>query len=1094
MTEEINGFRLSPQQERLWSLQQEQGGRPYISQAVVAVSGPLDDARLRAALLRVVERHEILRTNFKLWAGMNVPLQTISAPAVAWAEPVDLSGADPDEQGAGLRALARQERLAPRDIERGPVLRAGLARLSPSEHRLILTLPALCADEKTFRNMARQLRDAYDESPRVEARDGEPLQYVELSQWWHEAFASDDAQAGREFWRRCDLSRLDSVALPFEKRAAAHAPFDPETLSLEVPDGVARKLEALAQSWEHPQAALLLGCWQVLWRRSHADAKLPTGVAFDGRNYPELESALGLLAALLPVPAEVADETPLREVVGRAAEALDEAAQWQDCFRWADAAPTRGAARAAVFLPVCFEFEERLAEPPGGDVAFAVQSRADYYDRFKIKLSCVRAGDSLLTEFHYDASAFDRKSVRCLAARFHTLLASVARRPEAKAGEFEMIGAQERELLARYNATRAELAHGLCFHNLFELQAARTPDAPALVFGGGQTSYAQLNAAANSLAHHLIAAGVGPEHRVALCLERSPKMVVALLGVLKAGAAYLPLEPRLPANRLRFILDDAGAAVVLTEEGLRPLVPERTDVPVWSLDGEWPLISRNSQENPPPRASPDNLAYVIYTSGSTGAPKGVMIPHRGLRNYLGWAEKAYNISAGSRSLVHSSFGFDLTVTSLLLPLAAGGTVELTRPGDELEQLCEALSDPARRYALLKLTPSHLRVLGGWLGEQERFGRVEALVIGGEALPSDVLNVWRQRSSETRLINEYGPTETVVGCSTFEVPPGACDGEVPIGRPVGNMRMYVLDESLRPVPAGAAGEIYIGGEGVARGYLSRPALTAERFLPDPFSGEPGERLYRSGDLGRLRADGELEYLGRADEQVKLLGYRVELGEIEAALRRHPAVRESAVALHGDRGEKRLVGYVVLRDDGGHMRPGAAATELLRAYLRDELPDYMIPAHLKVLPRMPLTHNGKIDRHALPAPEREVYADDGEGANAALSPVERQLAAIWAELLNLSHIDVDDNFFSLGGDSILAMQVAFKARQTGLELHPLQLFRYPTVARLAAVLTADKAPGPAAPAPAAVNARPPAGLTAVPSLNQNDLEQILRKLSK
>jgi amino acid adenylation domain-containing protein len=1086
MTEEINGFRLSPQQERLWALQQEQGGRSYTSQAVVSVSGPLDDARLRATLLRVVERHEILRTNFKLWPGMNVPLQTISEPEVAWSEFVDLSGSDAGEQEARLRALTQEELRESWTLARGPVVRARLAQLSPSEHGLILTLPALCADRKTLENVARELGDAYGGGPREEATGGEPLQYVELSQWWHEAFASDNAQVGREYWRRRDLSGLNSFALSFEKRAAEHAPFSPEALRVEVADGLARRLTTLALSWETSLASLLLGCWQTLWWRLHAEAKSPIGVTFDGRSFPELEPALGLLAVSLPVSAEVADETPLREVVGRASDALEEAAQWQDCFRWSEVAPAHGETQAIPFFPVCFEFNEQPPEQPRRVTTFTVQSHADYYDRFKIKLSCVRAADSLLTEFHYDAGAFDLKSVRCFAARFHTLLASVAENPAASVGEFEVLGEQERQLLALYNDTRVEHDQDLCFHNLFELRAADTPDATALVFGGEQMSYAQLNAAANQLAHYLNAAGVGPERRVALCLERSPRMVVALLGVLKAGAAYVPMEPRLPRKRLRFILDDAEVAAVLTDEDLKSLLPERAGVPVWSLDAEWPAVARHSQENPLPLASPENLAYVIYTSGSTGEPKGVMVTHGGLRNYLAWAEKAYNVGEGSRSLVHSPFSFDLTVTSLLLPLAAGGTVELVRPGDELEHLCEALSDPARRYALLKLTPSHLRVLSGWLGEQKHFGRVEAIIVGGEALPSDVLNAWRERSSETRLINEYGPTETVVGCSIFEVPPGPCEGEVPLGRPIGNMRMYVLDHALRVVPPGTVGEIYIGGEGVARGYLSRPALTAERFLPDPFSGEAGRRLYRSGDLGRMRLDGEMEYLGRADEQVKLRGYRVELGEVEAVLRRHPSVTECAVAVHCGDGEKRLVGYVVLRNDGGREWQ-LATTEGIRAYLRDELPDYMVPADLRVLPQMPLTHNGKIDRRALPPPTRVGSAEEDEGANAQLSPVERKLAAIWAEILNVEHIDVDDNFFSLGGDSILAMQVAFKARQTGLNFHPLQLFRHPTIARLAAELDAGM---PSATPEVADGAAE----FAASNLNQEKLDRILRKLSK
>jgi amino acid adenylation domain-containing protein len=623
--------------------------------------------------------------------------------------------------------------------------------------------------------------------------------------------------------------------------------------------------------------------------------------------------------------------------------------------------------------------------------------------------------------------------------------------PEGAAGTWEILGESERQSLAAYNATAQEFPAYRSFQQLFELQVERTPDAIALVYGDEQFSYAQLNARANNVARHLLHYGVGPENTVALCLERSPLMLIALLGVLKTGAAYLPLDVQAPARRLRFILEDAQVSAVITQNQFRGSLPEESEVPIWCLDTEVFPVNGDSPENPPAVAHPENLVYVIYTSGSTGNPKGVMIENRGLLNYLSWAKAAYRMGEGSRTLVHSPFSFDLTITGLLLPLIAGGTVELVSQGEELERLCNALADLEQHYALIKLTPSHLQVLSSWLGERTRSGRVDALIIGGEALPAGVLTVWQQQSPETRLINEYGPTETVVGCSTYEVPAPAAQGSIAIGRPIGNMQMYVLDEAMRRVPAGVVGEIYIGGEQVARGYLNQTALTAERFVPDPFSTEPGKRLYRSGDLGRMRADGEMEYLGRTDEQVKIKGFRIELGEVETVLRQHELVKESAAVVQGTGEEKRLLGYVVLSEENVDREQKRKAREEIRSYLRRELPEYMVPRDIIVLDRMRLTANGKIDRQALPLPSTEPRADD-ESYDQQLSPAARALSKIWCEFLNLERVGVNENFFALGGDSILAVQIAFKAKQLGFTFHPVQLFRHPTIAQLETVIAA------------------------------------------
>jgi amino acid adenylation domain-containing protein len=1026
---------------------------PYVSQCVVMIEGPLDGGTLKESLLKIVEQHEILRTNFTHWAEMNISVQTISAARIAWAEDCDLSGRSAQEQELELQRLIECNRQAPFDLERGAVLHAQLVRTSFSEHQLILNLPALCADNHTLGSLVQQLGDCYRYGLEGKQPNAErPLQYADVSQWYYDALEAEDAQVGREYWRNQKLAGVDSIALPFEKCATNETLFQPQVCVMKISDELNRKLKTR----EFSLPAFFLSCWQILLWRLTRHSPLQIGLACNGRNYPELEQVSGPLTKHVPLVSTIDAGDSSGEIIQRAAATMDEAWQWQDCFTWTgrsndDSSPS--------FLPVCFEFIEQPADVSADGARFSIRRQYSCFDRFKLKLTCIQAGHSLLTELHYDSALFEAESIQCLSSRFHTLIASVLAKPDGVAASWEILSENESETLSAFNATAREFPEFRCYQQLFEEQVARTPDTPALCCDREQLSYAELNAAANSLAHHLIRHGIGPEHRVALCLDRSLLMMIALLGTLKAGAAYLPLDVQVPARRLQLILEDAQVSAVITREQFRGLLPPEPAFPIWCLDTDSSVFQRKTQENPLATTQSENLVYVIYTSGSTGTPKGVMIDHRGLFNYLNWAKEVYRIGEGSRTLVHSPFSFDLTITGLLLPLIAGGTVELVSQGDELERLCEALASPEQHYSLIKLTPSHLRVLSGWLGERQRCGSVDALIIGGEALPAELLSVWQQQSQHTRLINEYGPTETVVGCCIYEVPASSRARSIPIGRPIGNMQLYVLDEAMRLAPPGMTGEIYIGGAGVARGYLNQAALTAERFVPDPFSVEPGKRLYRSGDLGRMQAGGEMEYLGRTDDQVKIRGFRIELGEIEAVLGHHPMVKDSTVVLQESGEEKRLLGYVVLREQNGNGRElKRTANEEIQTYLKRELPEYMLPKDIIVLDRMQLTPNGKVDRKALPLRATEVGDEDEEYLE-QLSPAGKILTQLWCELLNLERIEVNDNFFTLGGDSILAVQIALKAKRLGLTFHPVQLFRYPTIAELETALTKPAAESPA-----------------------------------
>lgn len=601
----------------------------------------------------------------------------------------------------------------------------------------------------------------------------------------------------------------------------------------------------------------------------------------------------------------------------------------------------------------------------------------------------------------------------------------------------------------------------VCAHRLFESQAALTPDACAIVHGDRQLTYGELNASANKLAHRLRRSGLGPDVLAGVCLPRTPELVVALLAVWKAGGAYIPLDPTYPAERLTFMCADARAVLVLTQSDLAGLITTDAAATIM-IDRDWPEIAAEPDANLEDIAAPSHLAYVMFTSGSTGRPKGAMIQHDGLVNYLWWAKHFYSAGPGAPAPVHTSISFDLTVTSLFTPLIAGGTVELLPDEAGAQSLVAALMREKDR-TLVKITPAHLELLTQQLTPQEAIGATRLFVIGGENLLADNLSLWRGRTPPTRLVNEYGPTETVVGCCIHEIADSdPHSGAVPIGRPIANTQLYILDEEMQPVERGRVGELYIGGIGVGRGYINRPELTAERFLPDLFSPRANARLYKSGDLARMRANGVLEYLGRADDQVKVRGYRIELGEIEAALAAHPAVQMCTVRLREDvPGDKQLVAYVV-------SRAGAVAeADDFRAVLADGLPAHMIPTHFVRMAALPLTANGKVDRNALPAPSVAVASPATAKGGAPRTATEVAVAAIWRELLKKEDIGVDVDFFDAGGHSLSATAMLQRLRAAfAVDVRLASLFENPTIAGIAE--TIDALVVTAAPADAAAGA--------------------------
>ena len=622
--------------------------------------------------------------------------------------------------------------------------------------------------------------------------------------------------------------------------------------------------------------------------------------------------------------------------------------------------------------------------------------------------------------------------------------------------------------VVEWNRTRTDYPRHACFHQLFEAQARRTPAATAVEFEGRSLTYAELDARADRWARVLRGAGIGPDVLAGICVAPSLEMLVGLLAILKAGGAYVPLDPAYPSDRLKFMMDDAAMPVVLTQRRLLATLPAGP-ARAFCLDEEPPADAA-PDPGPARAASPDHLAYIIYTSGSTGRPKGAMITHRGLVNYLTWAVDAYRVAEGAGAPVHSSLSFDLTITGLFAPLLAGRCVFIVSAERGLEALSHALR-ARKNFSLVKITPAHLKLLSQQLPPAEAEGCAQSFIVGGEALLGESIRFWQENSPDTVIVNEYGPTETVVGCCVYSVERGErFSGAIPIGRPIANTQLYVLDDAMRPVPIGEKGELYIGGDGVARGYLNRPDLNARCFVANPFVADDpdaGPRLYRTGDLVRYRPDGNLEFLGRIDHQVKVRGYRIEPGEIEAVLAACPGVQAVAVLAPDDRfGERQLAAYVATGKAG-------VTVAALREFLRTRVPDYMVPAAFSVLPALPLTPNGKVDRAALPA----LAADAPAVADAPVAPgneTEARLARLWEQILELPRVGATDNFFDLGGHSLVAVRLLAEInRAFDAQIDVLTFFQQPTVRDLAAVL---RAPAGTPPGPKLVTVR--AGRGGVP----------------
>jgi amino acid adenylation domain-containing protein/non-ribosomal peptide synthase protein (TIGR01720 family) len=1050
------GFLLSPQQRRLWLLQQGGAATVYRAQGAVRIEGELNREALREALREVVSRHEILRTAFRVVPGMELPLQVILDPEPLPLRELDLSGLDTARREAGIADLFPAGRPG-LDLDRGVVLLVSLVRLAPREHLLLLELPALCADPATFENLTAEVAAAYARACGLDPVEDEaaPMQYADLADWQNQLLESDDSaehlDRWREYWREREIAAHLGASLPFEREEAGPTPepFEPAALPVPLPLDLVEGIEGLLREWEVTVPLFVLAAWQILLRKSTGRPDVLVGVLHDGRRYEELRSALGPLARFLPVHVHLPDTLTPREVATLTREADEEVARRQERFSWAH---LQGNVPRPPFFPVCFEAGEATREHAFAGIRFSIDRRQGVLDRFKLALACTQRRGVYELELRYDPRRFRRESAELLADRFQALLREIVEWPEAPLRELEGLGRRERALLERFRhsdaAAAAEPRQG-AIHRLFAAQAGRTPDRPAVWHAGSHLTYAELDARANRLAHHLITAGIGLETPVAICLERSAEMVVAILGILKAGGAWVPLDPTHPPERMAHVLEDAGVPVLLTTEALLGSLPpeNRAGVRVILLDREAEAIARRPGSDPEAEVPADALAYAIYTSGSTGRPKGVMVQHRSAVNLLAALETAALGAAGPpplRASLNAPLAFDASVQQLVL-LLAGHTLFVVP--EEVRTDGTALLRFLRDHALdlFDCTPSQLRILlaGGLLAAAGPVPRV--VLVAGEPIDGPTWSALAQ-SGRTVFFNVYGPTECTVDATAHRIgtPPAGV-----IGRPLAGYEASVLDAALRPVPLGAPGELAVGGAGLARGYRGRPDLTAERFVPDPSGARPGARVYRTGDLARFLPSGHLEFLGRIDHQVKIRGYRIEPGEIESVLLEHPWVREAAAVVRQTGEGALLAAYLLPSAEAPAGFDGSP--EDLHAFLRRRLPVYMIPAAFVAVPGFPLTGSGKVDRLALaqrPLPERK-GPRPGAPRVEPETATERALAEIWREILRLDGVSIADNFFQLGGDSILSIQVISRARQRGIHLTARQMFEHQTIAELARV---------------------------------------------
>jgi surfactin family lipopeptide synthetase C len=1048
MSRIVDSYPLSPLQEgMLFNVLYAPSSGVDISQFVCRMHHPLDIPTFRAAWSQVVSRHAVLRTGFA-WEGREEPHQVVYDEAELEFDGGDLDGLSADGQNERLEQHLKEDRRRGFDVRRPPLIRIAVFRVSDTENIFVWSLHHLVLDAISCVIVIKEVFEIYDAL--VEGREIRldlPIPYRKYIEW----LQKQDILAAERFWRTTlkGFTTPVSLSVAHDRLRLAKTGGGLGEQEITVTSGVTPVLKQLAAENGFTPYTCLAGAWAILLSRYSGASDVVFGSVRGCRGVPVegAPSIVGMFINTLPVRGRADETKPLLAFLKELREQHVAARAFEHSplariQKWSEVPP--GTPLFESFMNYRNVPWDWTLNSFGGNFLkqeWSVRQQAS----FPLGLDIYEQPE-LRIVVYYDTSLFDAAAIEAMLGHYARLLEGFAANPRSAIGDLPMLTDAERNtILVEWNKTEADYPRGKTIHALFEEHAGSAPDATAVALGDRSLTYGQLNERANKLAHHLRKRGVGVGTPVAICMDRTIEMVVALIGTLKAGGAYVPMDPSYPPERLVFMLEDTNAPVLLTEETIAARLPGSAAYTV-RLDADWQTIADERSDDPDSGAGPDDMAYIIYTSGSTGRPKGVCCRHRSVLNLVADFARRAEISAGDRCGLWTSVSFDASVMEIFSALTAGGALYIASDAIRFDSGAYFKWLSENRIAAAFVPALMIGDLLEWIVENPLKLSLKRLEVGVEPINEKLLAGIMERVPGLAIMNGYGPTETTVCATQFDVrSETAHDRNTPIGRPVQNAKIYILDPYMRPVPIGVRGEIYIGGEGLAIGYLNRPELTAERFVPDPF-GPPGGRLYRTGDTARYASDGNLEFIGRVDFQVKVRGFRVEPGEIEAALGKHPWVRDCVVIPKSERtGTKRLIAYVVTNKD----KAGSVAE--LRSFLKETLPDYMIPAVFVTMESFPLTPNGKLDRSALPEPE--VTRADLQGAYVApRDEVEMQLSHLWEKVLGVKPIGVNDNFFDLGGHSILAVRLFTEiTRVFGTSIPLAALFQSPTVAEIASMIT-------------------------------------------
>jgi amino acid adenylation domain-containing protein len=1037
---------LSFAQERLWFLDQLEPDSPlYNIHAAVNLSGPFNVPVLQRSMGEILRRHDILRTTFEVFNER--PVQRIHEGADFKLPVSDLQELPENALRSSVNARAEEEAYYLFDLTRGPLLRASLLRLGETEHVLFLTIHHIVSDGWSMGVLVRELAVLYEAylaglpSPLREL----PIQYADFAAWQRGWLQGDVLEEQLSYWKTQLADAPPLVELPTDRPRPLLQTYRGAHETLLLSESLSRSLNELSRREGATLFMTLLAAFSTLLNRYSGQRDILVGTPIANRNRAETEGLIGFFVNTLVLRTRFTEPMTFRELLGQVREAALEAYAHQDLpFEKLveELQPERTLSHSPLFQVMLDLQNAPMHDMQLQGVHLELLPFENRMAKFDLTLTIGETDGRLSGGLEYNTDLFDAPTVTRMGSHFEQLLEAVVSNPDEQVSRLRLLTDAERErLLFEWNDTQVEYESTKCIIEVFQQQAKRTPEAVALISKDERLSYRELNERANKVAHYLQWLGTGPETLVGVCLPRSTDTIVAILGVLKSGGAYVPLASQQPPERLSFMLADAGVKLLLTEKHLLPELRIQ-ETRIVNLHSEWPAIEKESPENPESRVFADNPAYLIYTSGSTGRPKGVVVSHRNLVHST-LARFAYYKEPVTSFLLLPPLAFDSSVAGLFWTLSQGGMLVIPEEDSRHDpaHLAELISrhSVSHLLSLPALYELLLREVGASL-----LTSLRTVIVAGESCPAELVDRHLATLPQAALFNEYGPTEATVWSSVHHCSSPVGSRSVPIGRPVANTKIYLLDPQLQPVPIGVTAEVYIGGEGLARGYLHHPALTAERFVPDPFTTKPGARLYKTGDLARFLAGGNIEYAGRNDSQVKIRGYRIESSEIELALAQHPDVGEAVVLANENMsGDKRLTAYVVSR------RAGAASAKELKEFLKEKLPEYMLPASFVLLDCLPLTSTGKVDRTALSADEIEIETEDDYLA--PRTAVEEVLAGIFSEMLSLERVGINGNFFDLGGHSLIATQVVSRVRAAlEVELPLRNLFTAPTVAGLAAVI--------------------------------------------